>query len=163
MRTNATTLSYEAAAPLIPSSQIVVTIPGGAHGLRSAGGATLATSRTVAFDVAAGDTLRLQQLLAQLDYLPFAFTPSGPAPSRADLAEDQPGTFSWRWPSLPSQLTSQWTQGTLERDHQGGGRGASRPRTTSASTGSQGPPCGRRCINDVINDKPTPRPTSTSS
>ncbi len=112
VQTNATTLSYVLASPLIPSSQVVVTIPGGAHGLRSKDGATLSTSHSVAFGVAAGDTLRLQQLLAQLNYLPVAFAPSGPAPTNADLAEDQAGSFSWRWPGLPSELTSQWTQGS---------------------------------------------------
>src|ERR1700722_266340 len=59
VQTNATTLSYVLASPLIPSSQVVVTIPGGAHGLRSAAGATLPASHSVAFGVAAGDILRL--------------------------------------------------------------------------------------------------------
>ena len=50
-------------------------------------------------------------MLAGLDYLPVAFTPSGSTPARADLAMDQPGAFSWRWPGLPTELTGQWTQG----------------------------------------------------
>ena len=107
-----TTLTYELDSPLIPASQEVVTVPGGTHGLRSANGAVLTASHSVTFDVAEGSTLRLQQLLAGLNYLPVAFSPTGPAPARADLAEDQAGTFSWRWPGLPTELTSQWTQGT---------------------------------------------------
>src|SRR5271168_2130110 len=47
---NATTLTYALDSPLIPSSQIVVTIPGGSHGVRSTRGATLEASHTVAFD-----------------------------------------------------------------------------------------------------------------
>jgi len=88
VQSNATTLTYELASPLIPYSQEVITIPGGAHGLVSKDGATLTASHTVAFDVAAGDTLRLQQLLAQLDYLPVphrrrpTWRSTSPAPSR---------------------------------------------------------------------------------
>ncbi len=111
MRTGSNTLTYELNSPLIPSSHQVVTVPGGSSGVRSAGGAKLSSSKTVSFDIAAGDTLRLQQLLAGLNFLPLSFTPTGPAPSKADLAIDQAGSFAWRWP-MPSQLTSQWTQGT---------------------------------------------------
>ena len=38
---NPTTLNYALYSPLIPSSQMEVTIPGGSHGLRSTQGATL--------------------------------------------------------------------------------------------------------------------------
>ena len=82
VQSNATTLTYELDSPLIPYTQEVVTIPGGAHGLTSKSGATLSSSHTVAFGVAAGDTLRLQQLLAQLNYLPVGFSPTGPAPTQ---------------------------------------------------------------------------------
>ncbi len=157
VRTNATTLSYEADSPLIPSSQIVVTIPGGTHGVRSAAGATLATSHTVSFDVAAGDTLRLQQLLAQLNYLPVAFAPSGPAPSRVDLAEDQPGTFSWRWPGLPSELTSQWTQGTTNEITKAAVE-AFETQNNIGVDGIAGPTVWTSLLNDVINDKPDATP-----
>jgi lipoprotein-anchoring transpeptidase ErfK/SrfK len=104
--------SYQLHSPLIPDTRMQVTIPGGHSGIQGAQGATLPRSATVTFGVAAGDTLRLQQLLAQLDYLPLSFAPSGPAPSVADIALDQAGTFNWRWTGLPSELTSQWTQGT---------------------------------------------------
>ena len=80
VQTAATTLTYDLDSPLIPSSQEVVTIPGGTNGLRSTGGAVLAASHSVAFGVAAGDTLRLQQLLAELNYLPVGFSPAGPSP-----------------------------------------------------------------------------------
>ena len=157
VQTNPTTLSYALASPLIPSSQVVVTIPGGAHGLRSADGATLPASHSVAFGVAAGDTLRLQQLLAQLNYLPVGFALSGPAPTPADLAEDQAGSFSWRWPGLPSELTSQWTQGAANE--------ITRAAVESFETqnnigvdGIAGPTVWTALINDVINNKPSATP-----
>ena len=157
VQTNATTLSYALASPLIPSSQVTVTIPGGAQGLRSADGATLTSSQSVAFGVAAGDTLRLQQLLAQLNYLPVGFSPSGPAPSSADLAEDQPGTFSWRWPGLPSQLTSQWTQGT-ENEITRAAVEAFETQNNIGVDGIAGPTVWTALINDVINNKPSATP-----
>ena len=60
----------------------MVTVPGGATACKSKDGATLSSSPTVAFGVAAGDTLRLQQLLAELDYLPVA-SPRRARPTRA--------------------------------------------------------------------------------
>jgi lipoprotein-anchoring transpeptidase ErfK/SrfK len=157
VRTNATTLSYALDSPLIPSSQEVVTIQGGTRGLRSAGGAVLAASHSVSFGVAAGDTLRLQQLLAQLDYLPVAFSPTGPTPSRADLAEDQAGTFSWRWSGLPTQLTSQWTQGTGNEITKAAVE-AFETQNDLGVDGIAGPAVWTALINDFINDKPDATP-----
>jgi lipoprotein-anchoring transpeptidase ErfK/SrfK len=152
-----TTLTYALDSPLIPSTQMVVTIPGGSHGLRSTGGATLDATHTVDFDVATGDTLRLQQLLAQLNYLPVGFSPSGPAPSRADLAQDQPGTFSWRWAGLPSALTSQWTQGTMNEITKAAVE-AFETQNSIGVDGIAGPTVWTNLINDVINDKPDATP-----
>jgi lipoprotein-anchoring transpeptidase ErfK/SrfK len=157
VQTNPTTLTYALDSPLIPSSQEVVTIPGGSNGLHSTGGAILATSHSVAFGVAAGDTLRLQQLLAQLDYLPVGFSPTGPAPTKADLAEDQPGTFSWRWPSLPAQLTSQWTQGTTNQITKAAVE-AFETQNSLGVDGLAGPSVWTALINDSINNKPSATP-----
>ena len=152
VQTNATTLTYELDSPLIPSSQEVLTIPGGPHGLRASDGAVLPTSSSVAFAVAPGDMLRLQQLLAQLNFLPVAFAPTGPPPSRADLAQDQPGTFSWRWPGLPSELTSQWIQGT-ENEITKAAVEAFETQNGLGVDGIAGPAVWTALINDTINDK----------
>ncbi|MGO9856923.1 MAG: L,D-transpeptidase family protein [Acidimicrobiales bacterium] len=152
MQTNATTLTYELDSPLIPSSQEVLTIPGGPHGLRASDGAVLPTSSSVTFAVAPGDMLRLQQLLAQLDFLPVAFAPTGPPPSRADLAQDQPGTFSWRWLGLPSELTSQWIQGT-ENEITKAAVEAFETQNGLGVDGIAGPAVWTALINDTINDK----------
>ncbi len=157
VQTNATTLTYALDSPLIPSSQVVVTIPGGTNGLHSTGGATLTSSHSVTFGVAAGDTLRLQQLLAQLNYLPVAFTPSGPAPTNADLAEDQAGSFSWRWPNLPAQLTSQWTQGTMDQITKAAVE-AFETQNDIGVDGIPGPTVWTSLLNDVINNKPSATP-----
>jgi lipoprotein-anchoring transpeptidase ErfK/SrfK len=157
VQTNATTLSYDLDSPLIPSSQEVLTIPGGSHGLLGTDGATLSTSHSVMFDVAAGDMLRLQQLLAQLNFLPLGFAPTGPAPSRADLAEDQAGTFSWRWPGLPTQLTSLWTQGT-ENAITKAAVEAFETQNGIGVDGIAGPAVWTALVNDSINDKVSTTP-----
>jgi lipoprotein-anchoring transpeptidase ErfK/SrfK len=152
VQTSATTLTYELDSPLIPSSQEVLTIPGGSHGLRSSDGAVLPTSSSVAFGVAPGDTLRLQELLAQLNFLPVAFVPAGPPPSRVALAQDQPGTFSWRWPGLPAELTSQWTQGS-ENEIIKAAVEAFETQNGLGVDGIAGPAVWTSLINDTINDK----------
>jgi len=68
--------------------------------------------------VPAGSTLRLQQLLARLGYLPVRWTPQGGAsPStptaEADAAVSPPrGTFSWRYPQAPASLQTLWKPGS---------------------------------------------------
>lgn len=109
-----TTLQYDLDGPLVPTTHEVVTIAGGSSGLRSTDGSKLASTTSVAFNVASGDYLRLQQLLAQLDYLPLSFSPSGPAPAPKEMAIDQTGTFAWRWPNQPASLISQWAQGSFD-------------------------------------------------
>jgi lipoprotein-anchoring transpeptidase ErfK/SrfK len=157
VQSDATTLTYALDSPLIPYTQEVVTIPGGAHGLTSEDGATLTSSHTVAFGVAAGDTLRLQQLLAELDYLPVGFAPSGPTPTKPDLALDQQGTFSWRWPSLPTELTTQWTQGTMNEITKAAVEDFESQNNIGVD-GEAGPTVWGALINDLINDKPSATP-----
>ena len=106
-----TTIRYDLAAPLVPYSNEEVNIPGGASGVKAKDGATLPASSSYGFTVAPGDTLRLQELLAQLGYLPLTFTSSATV-TPADMATPAYGNFAWRWPTLPAELTSQWTQGS---------------------------------------------------
>jgi len=105
------TLSFAATAPLAPSASETLTVPGGTTGLRTPSGSTLASPLTVSFTVAQGSTTRLQQLLAQLNYLPVAFTPSAPLTSPTEAANAQPGSFAWKWSTTPASLASLWTQG----------------------------------------------------
>ncbi|MGD0882863.1 MAG: Ig-like domain-containing protein [Acidimicrobiales bacterium] len=106
-----TTLAFAPSAPLVPSTTETLNVPGGAGGIESAGGIVLGQGTTVHFTVAAGSTLRLQQLLAQLGYLPVGFTAAGPLTAPQELAQPQEGTFTWRFLE-PSSLTSLWTPGT---------------------------------------------------
>ena len=106
-----TTIRYDLAAPLIPSSSEVVSVPGGPTGIKGKDGGILPAGTSFTFTVAGGDTLRLQELLAELDYLPLSFTASSAVAAPASAATPQFGSFAWRWPNLPADLTSLWMQG----------------------------------------------------
>ena len=112
-------LQYQAAGPLSPGSTETLTVPGGRAGVIGSQRQHLDQTVTEQFTVAPGTTLRLQQLLAQLGYLPLTFTPASPVTSPTQLGNDQVGTFSWRWPNQPPQLTALWSPGTTNVITQG--------------------------------------------
>jgi peptidoglycan hydrolase-like protein with peptidoglycan-binding domain len=105
--------------------KVTVTIPGGAAGVLAANGGRLAATRTVWFTVGGpSSVLRLQQLLAEVGYLPLRFAvPSGtgsgtvPAitrePATLDLVALKPlaGTFAWRYRHIPATLSALWKRG----------------------------------------------------
>ncbi len=109
-QTTPTTLAFVAEGPLVPSSSETVTVPAGAGGVVSTGGVTLGQTATVHFTIAPATTLRLQQLLAQLGYLPVSFNPAGPLTAPQEMAQPQEGSFAWRF-SEPTSLVSLWTPG----------------------------------------------------
>ena len=80
-------------------------------------GGALRSTREVAWSVPPGSTLRLDQLLAALGYLPLDWRPAGAAVARTPEAElraavDAPhGSFSWRYPNTPSELRALWHAG----------------------------------------------------
>lgn len=104
------TLVFDAATPLPPGAKETLTVPGGTRGLRDSSGRTLPEPVTVAFTVRSS-TLRLQQLLAQLGYLPVTFAPSGGEPAPKESAQPQPGAFSWRWTDPLQGLEDHWSAG----------------------------------------------------
>jgi lipoprotein-anchoring transpeptidase ErfK/SrfK len=105
-------LQFQATAPLVPGTQETITVPNGAHGVVGSRGQHLSVPFTASFTVAAGSTLRLQQMLAELGYLPLNFTAASPLTSPTQEGDPQVGTFTWRWANQPVSLTSLWTPGT---------------------------------------------------
>lgn len=103
----------------MPLATETLTIPGGRHGIRAADGAELAASVVDHWQVRDGSVLRLQQVLAELGYLPLTWTRTTPVTySEAASTEDQhelfdppSGTFSWRYPNTPPQLEAAWKVG----------------------------------------------------
>jgi peptidoglycan hydrolase-like protein with peptidoglycan-binding domain len=85
-----------------------VVLIGGSHG--SAG--TLGR-----WQVPRGSLLRLQQLLAELGYLPLNFHANTPVPVTAtaqEIAAIHPpaGSFTWAYPNTPAALTAMWSPGS---------------------------------------------------
>jgi peptidoglycan hydrolase-like protein with peptidoglycan-binding domain len=75
-------LVFHPAGYFAPFSRVRLTLASGPHGFSSKAGALLRTTVTSSFVIRAASTLRLQQLLAELGYLPVSFTPvSGSAPT----------------------------------------------------------------------------------
>jgi hypothetical protein len=73
--------------------------------------------KTLGWQVAGGSTLRLQELLARLGYLPVRWRQAGdPAPTPASeiaAAVSAPhGTFSWLFPQTPVSLSNLWKPGS---------------------------------------------------
>jgi hypothetical protein len=86
----------------------------------SAGSVVTDASGSYHFTVTQLSVLRLQQILAQLHYLPLTFTPAPGvrlpttlAGEVATLGTPLKGTLSWRWPSTPAALKAQWRPGSL--------------------------------------------------
>ncbi len=107
-----TSLAFVATGPFLPTATETLVIPAGSSGPRGADGQVLAAPDTVSFTVAQASTERLQQLLAQLGYLPLTFTPTGHPGPPTEVTMAQAGSFAWRWPDLPPSLTSLWTEGS---------------------------------------------------
>jgi hypothetical protein len=116
-----------------PGTQVTVTIPGGATGVQAAGLAStgttttaqtgaglLAKSATVSFTTGKYSTLRLQQLLTQLGYLPLTWTAANPSTGNVAATNQNAqlyaayqapaGSFAFK-SGYPSELTSQWATG----------------------------------------------------
>jgi L,D-transpeptidase catalytic domain len=73
--------------------------------------------QSIFWRVAGGSTLRLQELLARLGYLPVDWRSVSDAPptpsSEMDAAVSAPhGTFSWRYSQTPTSLTALWKPGS---------------------------------------------------
>ena len=115
-----------------PGTKVTIKIPGGAAGMRGGGvsAGTLGTSPRITFTTGGYSTLRLQQILAQLGYLPLTWAPAdsasdgvipanAPAGARtapslneqvADAYQPPAGSFTFQ-PGYPTQLTEQWKEG----------------------------------------------------
>jgi len=114
------TATFTPSSGFLPDTKVTLAIPAdmtGATGTAS----TLKTASSVTFTTGSYTTLGLQQILTQLGYLPFTWTPASGAGSTAStpasLNEEvstayapQAGTFTFK-PGYPSQLTSQWKAG----------------------------------------------------
>jgi hypothetical protein len=94
-------------------ARVWVPLPNGVH---LVGGQQTGSAAGGQWTVPGGSTLRLQQLLAQLGYLPFSFKGRHVAltPAAQENAAIKPpsGKFEWRYRNVPGALKSMWSPGT---------------------------------------------------
>lgn len=91
-------LEYEPNVPLALGQSVSVVFPTGRHGMESTAHTRLAPTASLQFQTAPLSTLDAQEILAELDYLPFSYSSASQA-------------FTPRWSTLPAQLMSQWSPG----------------------------------------------------
>jgi peptidoglycan hydrolase-like protein with peptidoglycan-binding domain len=103
------------------STHVTVTIPGGPLGVRSAHGSLLGATAKVRFRIGSYSSARLDQLLAQLGYLPLTWSasPGATVPAATDAAgqlaaaySPPQGSFTWQ-SGYPSGLRRFWQDGAL--------------------------------------------------
>jgi peptidoglycan hydrolase-like protein with peptidoglycan-binding domain len=105
------TAVFTPATGLPEDTSFKVTVPG-------LGASAARTASTISFKTAAYSTLRLQQILSQLGYLPLTWTPAAGAASpgasvaaQLSAAYSPPaGAFGWK-SGYPSSLRQQWALG----------------------------------------------------
>ena len=92
--------------------RVKITLP---RALRAVLPTTGLVAGTLSWPVETGTTLRLQELLAQLDYLPLRWQGAAPArtiAAQVDAAVAPPsGTFAWRWTTVQTSLRALWKPG----------------------------------------------------
>jgi hypothetical protein len=96
-------LSFRAQVPMTPGTHYVVVVP---PTTQATNGTLLHAQAVHRFTIAMGSSLRLNQLLAQLGYLPLRFVPTGPFHPTSTAV--QRGAFAWRWAAVPPGLVALW-------------------------------------------------------
>jgi hypothetical protein len=95
-------------------AKVQVALPSGVHLIGGTG------DPVGTWNVPTGSTLRLQELLAGLGYLPVDFTPAGTpvadtlAAQEAAAVKAPKGSFSWRYANTPAALRAQWQPGSYD-------------------------------------------------
>lgn len=113
------TLRFVPSAGFTQLTHVRVIIPGGSTGVRSGHGALLSKTVRIHYTTGAYQTARLDELLAQLGYLPMTWTPATGAtsPAATDAAGQLAAAYSapqgsYSWDSgYPSRLQSFWQNG----------------------------------------------------
>jgi peptidoglycan hydrolase-like protein with peptidoglycan-binding domain len=92
-------------------AKVTIALPAG---VRLAGASESKSASTGSWKVPDGSTVRLQQMLAQLGYLPFTVHYKGTQPANTIAAQEvaaeapPPATVSWQYGNTPSGLKAEW-------------------------------------------------------
>lgn len=107
-----TVYTFATTAPLPPDTRVSVSVRGGPEGPHAEDGSFLARSPDLTWTTPPGLSVRLQEWLAQLGYLPVTWTPaSAPSPTWASVYDPPAGSFSWAYPNVPVPLQRLWDPG----------------------------------------------------
>jgi peptidoglycan hydrolase-like protein with peptidoglycan-binding domain len=128
------------------------------RGVQLVGGQETGTSSAASWPVPPGSALRMQQILAQLGYLPLSWSPSGAAVAADSGAQEAAaisppaGSFRWRFGNVPASLKGFWqpgASGVVTR----GALMAFQNEHGLATDGSPGPAVWRSLITAAITGK----------
>jgi hypothetical protein len=131
---------------------VTVALP---NGVRLVGGQSGASAATASWNVPGGSTLRLQQMLAQLGYMPLTFREHGtqvaltPQAQEAAAVNPPGGSFAWRYGDVPSTLRSFWQPGAAGEMTRGAIMALENSHEMTAD-GEAGPAVWRALIGDVL-------------
>jgi peptidoglycan hydrolase-like protein with peptidoglycan-binding domain len=138
-------------------AKVTVALP---HGVQLVGGAHSGTFDGGAWRVPGGSTVRLQQMLSLLNYLPLRFNYRGPGVGLTPQAQlsaaiaPPAGTFSWRYRNTPSALRSMWQPGASGTVTKGALMAFETDHGLTAD-GVAGPAVWRTLIDAVVSDHPS--------
>lgn len=104
---DATTWRFTPTQAALPLSTVSLTVPAG---LTSSSGAEITRTVTARWKVRNGSVLRIQEVLAELGYLPLTWTRTSPQPAAtsasdtaaAEMYSPPAGHFAWRFPNTPA-------------------------------------------------------------
>jgi peptidoglycan hydrolase-like protein with peptidoglycan-binding domain len=133
------TMVFHPSGGYVPSTTVKVTVPAGTTAVEGSHTVRLGSAYHSSFAVQSGSIRRLQELLAELNYLPLRFTPAAittdalnsgststtsaaSAATNSALASEPtvadeiqtsyvPGSFQWAYPNIPAALKAQWKLG----------------------------------------------------
>lgn len=112
---DSTTAVFVPAQPLMPDSQLTITSDTGSAGKFAAtNGDYLAKPIDLTWRSGSGSVLRMQQILAQLGFLPLIWTPANPPSAASPIGElysPPPGNFTWSYPNTPQSLKASFQPG----------------------------------------------------
>lgn len=112
---NSTTASFTPAEPIMPQSELTIKSPSSSsNGILASNGDYLSQSIDLTWKTGSGSVLRIQQILAQLGYLPLVWTPTSSASNVSPIDEfynPPSGNFSWRYANTPASLKASFQPG----------------------------------------------------
>jgi hypothetical protein len=152
-------LEFDPATGFAPDTAVTVSVPAIVQAID---GGLLTNATTISYTTGDASLVRLQQLLADLAYLPLTFAPTTPEPTTLNgemsaMYEPPDGTFTPRFSNTPQALQDLWQEGAIT------------PLTTGAIMsfenqhhmkvdGQAGPAVWAALMADAVADAPDPEP-----